>query len=248
MLDNLYYFDLGNSRSKLALRKSGNWETREVPGLQGLGSFLKEVGGSKPDTRCVLASVLDNKATSAWKKALQQTFTTVVTVKEILKDHLLCDYNLDSIGEDRLANALGTIARKKTPAVIIDAGTAITVDFLQNPNHFTGGFIIAGHALEWRALAKGTARLPEIPRQDLHLNENLPRETMDAMQQGVFKTKGYGVLSLVRKEIALTNVVEKDWNMFLTGGAAGLLTPFFPDAIQAPDLMMEGMEYLWSQQ
>ena len=98
------------------------------------------------------------------------------------------------------------------------------------------------------ALSKGTARLPETPRGELGLVDVLPRNTIDAMQQGVFKVQGYGVQTLVQKELENRIGEAKDWNIFLTGGAAGLLAPFFPDATHAPNLMMDGMEYLWSRQ
>ncbi|MDX2018532.1 MAG: type III pantothenate kinase [Planctomycetota bacterium] len=67
-----------------------------------------------------------------------------------------------TVGHDRLLAALGAFARFRQACVVIDAGTAITVDFVDGEGTFQGGAIAPGVTLGLRALHQQTAALPEI--------------------------------------------------------------------------------------
>jgi type III pantothenate kinase len=67
-----------------------------------------------------------------------------------------------TVGHDRLLAALGAFARFKQACVVIDAGTAITVDFVDGEGTFQGGAIAPGLNLGLRALHQHTAALPEM--------------------------------------------------------------------------------------
>ena len=68
------------------------------------------------------------------------------------------------MGIDRLAAAVGAnpLRRPETPAIVVDFGTAITVDLVTAEGEFAGGAILPGLRMQARSLHQGTASLPEI--------------------------------------------------------------------------------------
>jgi type III pantothenate kinase len=67
-----------------------------------------------------------------------------------------------SVGQDRLLCALAAFARAEQACVVVDAGTAVTVDFVDGQGVFQGGVIAPGLNLMLKALHEGTAALPAI--------------------------------------------------------------------------------------
>jgi type III pantothenate kinase len=67
-----------------------------------------------------------------------------------------------TVGQDRLLDAIGAFARSKQACVVIDAGTAITVDFVDGEGIFHGGAIAPGIRMMLRAMHDQTSALPKV--------------------------------------------------------------------------------------
>ncbi len=67
-----------------------------------------------------------------------------------------------TLGQDRLVCAFGAFRRASQACVVIDAGTAITVDFVDGEGTFQGGLIAPGVAMMLRSLSENTAQLPRV--------------------------------------------------------------------------------------
>jgi type III pantothenate kinase len=124
-------------------------------------------------------------------------------------------------GMDRLLIAVAANARRvpNTPAVLVGAGTAVTVDWLDADGAFCGGAIVPGFHMMARALHEHTALLPliEIPTAPPPIPGD---STPAAMQAGVFWSVAGGVGALIDRLIEGTQQTPQ---LFLTGGDAGLL-------------------------
>ena len=96
-------------------------------------------------------------------------------------------------GEDRLLNAAAAFDVLKQACVVVDAGTAITVDFIDGAGTFHGGAIAAGAQLQLDALNNRTHMLPliELARPD----EPIGHSTVEAMKSGIY----YGLRGMVRE-------------------------------------------------
>jgi type III pantothenate kinase len=127
----------------------------------------------------------------------------------------------ETAGIDRLLTAVAANHRRDvaTPAVIVNAGTAVTVDWLDENGVFRGGAILPGLRLMTRALHEHTALLPsvELPRTP----PALPAvSTPAAIQAGVFWAVAGGIQAITGQLARRGSLPPQ---LFLTGGDASLL-------------------------
>jgi len=157
------------------------------------------------------------------------------------------------VGLDRLLNAVAAnvVRDSGQAAIIVDCGTATTVDFVSSSGSFCGGAILPGFTLCARALNQYTEVLPLIsmselfdlpPSEDCH--PALGSNTQAAIMSGVF----WGQIGAVRElmvrlsdQQSSTEVENFDHKVLLTGGGARLLVPYFADAIHCPYLPLQGL-------
>ena len=142
----------------------------------------------------------------------------------------------ETTGTDRLCAASGAWAEGSREAVIVDAGTAVTVDRLSERG-FLGGCIFPGSFMLARALAKDTAALPLVePGEDQ--GEPPGRSTREAIARGIH----WGLIGAVGRLVEMTRGDEGDIPVFLTGGMAQALRPHIPGEVRVrPDLVLEGI-------
>jgi type III pantothenate kinase len=141
---------------------------------------------------------------------------------------------------DRLLNAVAANQRRRqdVPAVIVDAGSAVTVDFVDELGVFAGGAIFPGHRLMVQALHEHTALLPLV--EVCGCCEPPGTDTQAAIKAGVFWTVAGGIATLIRQyEQSLQNGLD----VFLTGGDAALFCREIgrADPVLWPDMTLEGL-------
>jgi type III pantothenate kinase len=158
-----------------------------------------------------------------------------------------------NVGLDRLLNAVAGEAVRGSgeEAIIVDCGTATTVDLVSSSGSFCGGAILPGFTLCARALNQYTEVLPLIslnelfelpPSEDCH--PSLGSNTTAAIMSGVF----WGQIGAVRELIERLSHQRPstcdglaDPKVLLTGGGARLLVPYFANAIHCPYLPLQGL-------
>ncbi len=147
----------------------------------------------------------------------------------------------ERLGPDRVAAAAGVVAYGGRDAVIIDAGSAVTVDVLSG-GAFLGGAIFPGERLLLSALHGGTAALPRIAPA-----EGVPRvpgkDTGGAMLAGAFWGLAGAVKELTRRSLSVLSEGAAVW---ITGGGADALAPHIGvETRHEPDLVAVGLHYLY---
>jgi type III pantothenate kinase len=144
----------------------------------------------------------------------------------------------EQVGIDRLLNAVAANSRRPTgsPAVIVDAGTAITVNFIDETGAFCGGAIAPGLRLMTQALHDYTALLPlvDVPRDPPHLPGT---STHSAIEAGVFWFAAGGIERLIAQSpFGIAPLV------FLAGGDALLLERALGIKVAIwPEMTLEGI-------
>lgn len=150
----------------------------------------------------------------------------------------------DMVGIDRLVDAVAVnrLRQVDRPAVIVDVGTAITVDLVSADGAFLGGAILPGIEMAARALHHFTDLLPLVNLSDLDAPPPaLGTATQSAMRSGLF----WGTVGAIRQlieQLSQTADGQSRPEVFLTGGAgaavAGLLGP---DVHYVPNLTLSGI-------
>lgn len=133
----------------------------------------------------------------------------------------------DAVGIDRLLSAVAANKRRApgVPAIVVGAGTAVTVDWLAADGGFCGGAILPGFHLMAHALHQHTALLPLIALE--RGKPPLPgTSTIAAMQAGVYWAVAGGTRAVIQELLQTgTSDLSTPVPLFLTGGDAPLLQP-----------------------
>lgn len=142
----------------------------------------------------------------------------------------------DRVGVDRLLNAVAAKAwlPSNQAAVLVDAGSAVTVDWLSSAGAFCGGAIFPGLRLMAQALHAYTARLPLVTV--VEAAPTLPgRATVPALVAGIHAAVVGGILYLVERYRTAGDVAK----VYLTGGDGPLLQPALEGSLHEMGLALE---------
>jgi type III pantothenate kinase len=144
----------------------------------------------------------------------------------------------NTIGPDRLANAVAARHHFGAPAVVVDFGTAVTFDVVDARGNYVGGIIAPGLAAMTDYLHERTALLPRIKIREV--KAPIGKSTQQAMLVGAV----HGYRGLVRELIAelKRELKTKRLPVVATGGYAELIAAKLPEisAIE-PNLTLEGL-------
>jgi type III pantothenate kinase len=145
------------------------------------------------------------------------------------------------LGSDRLAAACGAAALGHKEAVIVDAGTAVTVDVLGREG-FLGGAIFPGFDLLRRSLHEGTAALPGASGTRSYIRPP-GGSTEDAIVSGTF----WGLIGAVGKLVELSRgSISSDAAVLLTGGDIEAIEEHIGGRAEyVPDLVFWGLNLLF---
>ena len=148
----------------------------------------------------------------------------------------------DMVGIDRLLDAVAAnhLRRPDHPAIIVDLGSAITVDLVSPQGAFLGGVIMPGIAMSARALHEFTDLLPEIEMSELTAPlPPLGTSTVPAMRAGLF----WGAVGAIRQLIDLLgDQVTGDPEIFLSGGAGPAVAELLGHSVRhVPHLTLAGI-------
>ena len=229
--------DVGNTFVKIGYFKNHLLEKKLVLPINEI--IWSEIVSSKTEAIIVSASGnLDQELVHTISSLSAKTH--FLTHKSLLP--ILIKYKTPhTLGLDRIAGAAGchTLFENKKN-LIIDAGTAITYDFLDK-NSFLGGNISPGLSLRYRSLNEFTARLPlgKTPEEPKLYGTN----TDEAIDNGVFN----GTLYEIEETIFRFQEEYSEINIVLTGGDAHFFANKIKKTIFAePNLVLIGLNRILS--
>jgi type III pantothenate kinase len=193
----------------------------------------------RPGAAIALASVNDAAARRLGPVVEDQLATDVYRLGEDLPIPIGRQLDPETItGIDRLLNAAAAYDAAKQACIIIDAGTAVTVDFVDGEGTFHGGAIAPGATLQLKSLHEHTADLPDIEFR-APTARTFGRSTAQAMLNGVF----HGIRGMVWRLVEHYAERYGAYPMVIaTGGDAEVLfgTDELIDRI-VPDLTLLGI-------
>jgi type III pantothenate kinase len=148
----------------------------------------------------------------------------------------------DMVGIDRLIDAVAAnhLRDPGRPAIIVDLGSAITVDLISHEGAFLGGVIMPGIAMSARALHEFTDLLPQIEMSELTTPPPpLGDSTVPAMRSGLF----WGAVGGIRQLIELLgDQTTGQPDVFLSGGAGPAVAQLLGRTVRhVPHLTLAGI-------
>ncbi len=122
----------------------------------------------------------------------------------------------EDVGSDRLVNAIGVLKHHKTPAIVLDYGTATTFDIIDDQGAYCGGIIAPGINLSLSALSQAASKLPKISIEKPP--SVIGKTTINAMQSGSY----WGYVSLINGLLKklLAEPAMQNASIIATGGLA----------------------------
>jgi type III pantothenate kinase len=244
-------FDIGNTHTHIGLADDGRvLKQMDIPTREWFGAKAKahaaKFAGAKKISGAVLCSVVPRMTPLVSKivRALWKMKPLELNAKTIRGVGI--DYpKPDSIGPDRLANAVAAKFRFGAPVVVVDFGTAVTFDVVNSSGNYVGGIIAPGLAAMTDYLHEKTALLPEIKIREV--KSAIGKSTEHAMLVGA--VQGYrglvrGLIGELKRELRAKNLP-----VVATGGYAKLIAAKLPEiSAVAPDLTLEGLRLVWANQ
>ena len=195
----------------------------------------------------IIASVVPG-LTPLVQSAAQRLFACRVMVVGNADVDLGIKVNIDQpeqAGADRLVNAVGARVSHSLPAIILDFGTATTLDLIAADGSYEGGIIAPGVNLSVDALERAAAQLPRLEvrpwADDLPI---LGKNTVSAMESGVF----WGYVSMIDGLLTrLRGDYGKSLPAIATGGLASLFAVHVPGiSMVDPDLTVKGLVEIYA--
>ena len=236
---------VGNTRTQLGLfRQDELVENRRFANAD-LASIVDEAARlwesirGEAQSAIALASVNDKVAKPLESMLEDQLGVEVYTIGDDLPVPIGESLDPETlVGADRLLNAAAAWDRLKQACVIVDAGTAVTVDFVDGEGTFHGGAIAPGASMQLKGLHEGTDALPAIAFRRPG-DEAFGKNTADAMILGVFE----GIRGLVWRLVERYSAANGAFPLVIaTGGDAETL--FADDELVnriVPELTLQGI-------
>ncbi|MCZ6834284.1 MAG: type III pantothenate kinase [Planctomycetota bacterium] len=242
---NLIAINIGNSRIQLGVYVEGELTRNEhfdhenlTACVEGVVSGWQELG-DRSHMAIAIASVHEALAQKLASAIRDQLSVEVNHVGSDMPVPIGTQLNPETItGVDRLLNAAAAFDTIKQACIVIDAGTAVTIDFVDGDGTFQGGAIAPGARLQLQCLHEQTDALPELifAQPDV---DPFGRSTAQAMLRGVY----HGIRGMVWKLVEqYAEAYEAYPTVIATGGDAQTL--FHDDELIdriVPDLTLHGI-------
>ncbi len=250
----LFAVDVGNTQTVLGLFDAedlvGHWRISTNASLTGdelrvkVSGLLALDGHSWTDVDHVILSSVVPRLTSAWEDVTRVACACdLLVVGPGLKTGMPIRYdNPHEVGADRIVNGVAAYERLGGPVIVVDFGTATTIDVIDAEGSYLGGAIAPGVETSAEALFSKAARLSKVDLEaPLHA---IGTNTRASVQAGLMLGEAAMVDGLVRKVWAELDVEAP---VIATGGLAERMGPLCETIGHVDlDLTLEGLRIVYA--
>ncbi|MFN0300421.1 MAG: type III pantothenate kinase [Burkholderiales bacterium] len=225
--------DCGNTRAKWAFHDGHRFVSVDATPLNAMQNLEDSLAAANPPTAIIVSNVAHATARLRIERAIAR-FNVVP--RWIASTQAACGVrNLYEdparLGTDRWAAMIGAWHRHPGSSVVVNCGTATTIDRLSDAGEFIGGLIIPSIGLMKKALSENTAKLPLADGRWVAD----PRTTRDAIETGCVEAT-VGAIERARARAGATA------RLFLTGGASDLIALSLMQPVERVEhLTLEGL-------
>lgn len=235
--DNILYLDIGNSSIKAAYKEDLNWIRPDSFKIKNAAELVEWINQHQKDFGMVVIASVVEKTTEAIVDRLDIEKVRVLSVNDIPSG--LLDYKTPkTLGLDRFFACYGAVAQSTKPAVVIDAGTACTIDYMSGDFVFRGGIIMPGIGILEKSLRNFAPNLPAVLRT---LPDEWPgKSTKSSLSWGLYGAYCDSI------QMSLNKYEQQygEYDLMLTGGDADWLSSILKrESKIKPMLVFEGIQY-----
>ena len=204
--------------------------------IEALGAKISDISD------CIISSVVPPVFNSVRTGVIKIIGKQPMVVGPGLKTGLNIHVDVPSqVGSDRIVIAVAALAEYQAPLILIDMGTATTIEVVEPENRYLGGVIFPGVKVSLDALTNHAAQLPVIsldqPKQVIGKN------TVDCMRSGTMYGNAAmidGLVDRIEEELGHSSTI------IATGGLARFITPLCKrEIIVEKDLLLKGLNLLY---
>ena len=191
---------------------------------------------------CIISSVVPPVFNSVKTGVIKVIGKQPMVVGPGLKTGLNIHVDVPSqVGSDRIVVAVAALAEYQAPLILMDMGTATTIEVVEPENIYMGGVIFPGVKVSLDALTSRAAQLPGIsldqPKQVIGKN------TVDCMRSGMMYGSAAMIDGLVER---MEEELGHQCTLIATGGLAQFIIPLCRREIQLDkDLLLKGLNILY---
>ena len=206
-------------------------------------TMLQAFGVRKEDlSDCIISSVVPPVFNSVRTGVIKVIGKQPIVVGPGLKTGLNIQVDVPSqVGSDRIVIAVAALAEYEAPLILMDLGTATTIEVVEPGNVYMGGVIIPGVKVSVDALTSRAAQLPGISLDQP--KSVIGKNTVDCMRSGImYGTAGMidGIIDRMEEELGHKST------LVATGGMAQFVTPLCKhEIILERDLLLKGLNILY---
>lgn len=229
------FLDIGNSSIKVAFKEEGQWKkaSDHFKSVTYLISWLSSHKDSFGDL--VVASVRKDHFKLLENQIVDHRIIEI-RIDDIASEKL--DYSTPkTLGIDRYLGCLGAVEQVHKSVVVIDAGSACTIDLMDENGIYRGGVIMPGLQSILNIFKLSAPELPEI---EVEIPSTWPgKNTAESLQWGQVGFFKAGI------ESALNQYYEEfgTFELFITGGDAEKISELIDDtSIRDEFLLFKGMD------
>lgn len=191
---------------------------------------------------CIISSVVPPVFNSVRTGILKVTGKSPMVVGPGLKTGLKIHMdNPAQVGSDRIVIAVAALAEYKPPLILMDLGTATTLEVVGEGSTYLGGCIIPGVRISLDALTSRTAQLPGIRLEQP--KRVIGKNTVDCMRSGIM----YGTAAMLDGMLdRLEEELGSPATVIATGGIAQFVVPLCRREIKLEkDLLLKGLNLIY---
>ena len=231
--------DIGNTNLKYFLFSKGSIIESCIKDIISDEKFLKEIKNNFSSINNIIYSDVRNNEDLNFSKYFPNSQIIKCSSKLILP--FKSNYKpLNKLGEDRISLLSSKCLNyPQKHVLIIDIGTCITYDFIDNKNIHHGGSISPGFESRYKTISESTKKLPLLKHK---IPKNIiGNSTEKSIHSGIY----YGVLSEIKYQIKFYTKQYKNINVVLTGGDSIFLSKPLKNRIFADqNFLAQGLNYL----
>ncbi len=191
---------------------------------------------------CIISSVVPPVFNSVRTGVIKVIGKQPMVVGPGLKTGLNIHVDVPSqVGSDRIVIAVAALAEYEAPLILMDMGTATTIEVVEPENHYMGGVIFPGVMVSLDALTSRAAQLPGISLDKP--KSVIGKNTVDCMRSGMM----YGTASMIDGIIdRIGEELGHKSTIIATGGLAQFITPLCKhEIILEKELLLKGLNTIY---